>query len=98
MEHGGKTQFKLWILKSAIRINHSQFEIASLCSLPSALCFLSSNIFSVFRQLVLGILAASKGRSNGIVFALHRETNEQMHHKALARIFHVMKYPGLGLR
>jgi len=58
----------------------------------------TSNIFPVFRQLVLGILAASKGRSNGIVFALHRGTNEQIHHKALARIFHVMKYPGLGLR
>jgi hypothetical protein len=41
------------------------------------------SILSVFRQLLIGILATYNVWSNGIVFALHRVTNEQMHHKGL---------------
>jgi hypothetical protein len=55
------------------------------CPMLYALCLESSNpsILSVFRQLLIGILATYNVWSNGIVFALHRVTNEQMHHKGL---------------
>jgi len=83
MEHGEKTQFKLWILKSAIRINNSQLEIRNsklppytLCPLLYAFCLQTSNIFSVFRQLVIGILATYNLSSNGIVLALVQATTE----------------------
>jgi hypothetical protein len=78
MEHGEKTQFKLWILKSAIR--NSKSAIRNCLPLLSAFCPQTSNIFSVFRQLLIGILATYNLSSNGIVFALHRVTNEQMLH------------------
>ena len=76
MEHGEKTQFKLWILKSAIRINNSQLPPYALCPLLYAFCLQTSNIFSVFRQLVIGILATYNLSSNGIVLALVQATTE----------------------
>ena len=53
---------------------------------PSVL-LTASIIFSIFRQLLRGILATYNLSSNGIVFALNRVTKEQMNHKALARMF-----------
>jgi hypothetical protein len=64
-------------------IGNSKLSPYALCPLLYASSPPISNILSVFRKLLTGILAVSKGGSNGIVFALHRVTNEQMHHKGL---------------